>query len=222
MELEDKIVVITGGTKGLGKALALSFLKNGSKIVVCSRNEDELINLEKDILGIKADVTKEDELQKVINFIKEKFGKLDIWINNAGIWLPHSLSEDFDMDKVKEMFDVNVFGSMNGSRVALRFIKKQGFGSILNIISDSALIGRPMSSMYSASKWAMNGFTKSVREENKDISIFSIYPSGIKTDIFGENRPDDFDSFMDPNFVADKIIENLKKDKPDEELIIKR
>ena len=222
MELKDKVVIITGGTRGLGKALALSFLKNGAKVVVCSRNERDLKDLEKEIIGIRADVTKEDELQKLLEFTIEKFNKLDIWINNAGIWLPHSLVENFDMEKVKKMFDVNVFGSMNGSRVALRFFKKQRFGCIVNIISDSALVGRPMSSTYSASKWAMNGFTKSVREENKNISIFSIYPSGIKTDIFGENRPDDFDSFMDPNFVADKIIENLKKDKPDEELIIKR
>src|SRR3989344_2793412 len=122
MELKDKVVIITGGTRGLGKALALSFLKSGAEVVVCSRNEEDLKDLEGEIIGKKADVTKEDELQKLLEFTIEKFSKLDIWINNAGIWLPHSLVE----------------------------------------------------------------------------------------------------SFMDPNFVADKIIENLKKDKPDEELIIKR
>src|SRR3990167_1451931 len=135
MELKDKVVIITGGTRGLGKALALSFLKSGAEVVVCSRNEEDLKDLEGEIIGKKADVTKEDELQQLLEFTIEKFSKLDIWINNAGIWLPHSLVENFDMEKVKKMFD-------------------------------------------------MNGFTKSVREENKNISIFSIYPSGIKTDIF--------------------------------------
>jgi len=65
MELKDKVVIITGGTRGLGKALALSFLKNGAKVVVCSRNERDLKDLEKEIIGIRADVTKEDELQKL-------------------------------------------------------------------------------------------------------------------------------------------------------------
>ncbi len=222
MELKDKIVVITGGSKGLGKAMASCFLKNGSKVIVCSRDESEFINLENGILGIKADVTKENELQNLAEKIIAQFGKIDIWINNAGVWLPHMLAEDFDMEKVRKMFDVNVFGSINGSRVALKLFKKQGLGSIVNIISDSALVGRPMSSTYSASKWAVNGFTKSIREENKNIFIFSIYPGGIKTEIFGDKRPENYDSFMEPEFVAEKIVENLKKENPEEELIIRR
>ena len=222
MELKDKIVVITGGAKGLGKAMASSFLKNGSKVVVCSRDEAEFVNLEDGILGIKADVTKENELQSLAEKVVAQFGKIDIWINNAGVWLPHMLAEDFDMEKVRKMFDVNVFGSINGSRVALKLFKKQGLGSIVNIISDSALVGRPMSSTYSASKWAVNGFTKSIREENKNIFIFSIYPGGIKTEIFGDKRPENYDSFMEPEFVAEKIVENLKKENPEEELIIRR
>lgn len=220
MELKDKIIVITGGTKGLGKAMASCFLKNGAKVIVCSRDESEFVNLGNGILGIKADVTKEDELQKMVNFVKEKFGRIDIWINNAGIWLPRTIAEDFDMEKVKAMFDVNVFGTINGSRVALRFIKKQGFGSIVNVISDSAFVARPMSSIYAASKWAVNGFTKSIREANKNIKIISIFPGGMKTDIFGENKPDNYRDFMDPNDVANRIVENILKDEPKEELII--
>lgn len=232
MELKDKVVVITGGTKGLGKALAFSFLREGLKVVVCSRNEDELKNLvspvdelrprDARILGIKADVTKESELQNIVDIVKEKFGRLDIWINNAGIWLPHGFAEDFDMEKVKNMFDVNVFGLMNGSRVAIKFFKKQGSGSIVNIISDSALVGRTMGSMYGASKWAVNGFTKSIREEDKNISVFSIFPGPIKTEIFGKNKPENYEDFMTPDFVANKIVENLKKEVPEEELIIRR
>lgn len=222
MELKDKTVVITGGSKGLGRAMSSCFFKEGSKVIVCSRDESEFVNLENGILGIKADVKKEDELQSLAEKVVVQFGRIDIWINNAGIWLPHDFAENFDMEKVRKMFDVNVFGSMNGSRVALRFFKKRGFGSIVNIISDSALVDRPMSSMYSASKWAMNGFTKSIRGENKNISILSIYPSGMKTDIFGEKKPINYGEFMDPNEVASKIVENLKKENPEEELIIKR
>ena len=220
MNLEDKIVVITGGSKGLGKAMALSFLKNGAKVAVCSRDEKRPEDLEENIFWVKADVTKEEELKKLADFVVEKFGRLDIWINNAGILLPRTIAEDFDMEQVRKMFDVNVFGVINGSRVALRFIKKQGFGSIINIISDSAFVARPMSSMYAASKWAVNGFTKSIREANKNIKIISIYPGGMKTEIFGANKPDNYDDFMDPDEVANRIIENILKDKPKEELII--
>ena len=220
MELKDKIVVITGGSKGLGKAMALSFLKNGAKVAVCSRDEKRPEDLEENIFWVKADVTKEEELKKLADFVVEKFGRLDIWINNAGILLPRTIAEDFDMEQVRKMFDVNVFGVINGSRVALRFIKKQGFGSIINIISDSAFVARPMSSMYAASKWAVNGFTKSIREANKNIKIISIYPGGMKTEIFGANKPDNYDDFMDPDEVANRIIENILKDKPKEELII--
>lgn len=222
MELKDKIVVITGGSKGLGKAMASCFLKNGAKVEVCSRDESEFLNLENGILGIKADVTKENELQSLAEKVVAQFGKIDIWINNAGIWLPRTIAEDFDMEKVRIMFDVNVFGTINGARVALRFIKKQGFGSIINIISDSAFVARPMSSMYAASKWAVNGFTKSIREANKNIKIISVYPGGMKTEIFGDKKPENYDSFMEPEFVANKIVENLKKETPEEELIIRR
>ncbi|MFA4975794.1 MAG: SDR family oxidoreductase [Candidatus Paceibacterota bacterium] len=224
MELKDKVVVITGGTKGLGKAMALSFLENNSKVIVCSCEENKPKDLNEEIFWIKADVTKEGELKDLAEKVVEKFGKLNIWINNAGVWMVRDFVENLDMKKVREMFDVNVFGLMNGTQIAIRYMKKVGSGTIINIISDAALIKQPRlsSSAYMASKYAVNGFTSAVRGENKNISIFSIYPGATKTDLFRENKPENFDSFMDPNDVANKIIENLKKDIPLEELIIKR
>ena len=83
MDLKNKIVVITGGTKGLGKAMAISFIKNDAKVVVCSRIEDEIKAISKEgILGIRADVTKESELNNLLEVVKEKFSQVDIWINN--------------------------------------------------------------------------------------------------------------------------------------------
>jgi 3-oxoacyl-[acyl-carrier protein] reductase len=222
MELKNKVVIITGGTKGLGKAMALSFIEEGAHVLVCARNQEELDSLPENIIGIKADVTKEDELDNLLKSAIKKFGQIDIWINNAGLWLPHSQTEDFDMDKVKKMFDVNVFGTMNGCRVALRYMKERNTGTIINIISDSALFGRPMSSMYSASKWAINGYTKSIKEENENISVIAVYPGPMKTDIFGDAKPENFDTFMEVEYVTDLIIANIKKEKPEEELIIQK
>lgn len=226
MNLRDKVVVITGGSKGFGKALAEAFLKEGSKVVINSRNRKELkkVVMEMGVLGICADVTKEEELTYLLDETVKELGGVDIWINNAGLWMPHDFVENFDMSKVRKMFEVNVMGTINGSRVALRFMKEKGSGTIINTISDSALVGRPMSSTYSASKWAVNGFTKSIRAEDKEknILILSLFPGGMKTDIFGEARPDNFDDFMETSYVAEKVIDNLKKEFPEEELIIQR
>lgn len=224
MELKDKVVVITGGTRGLGKSLSLCFLKNGSKVVVCSRKEDKLKNLENGILGMKADVIKENELENVVKFVKEKFGKLDIWVNNAGIWLPHLPIEKTDWGKAHNLIEVNLFGMVYGSKVALTQMRKQGFGSIVNIISTSALEGKINETAYCSSKFAAMGFTKSLMKEvdGKNIKVLAVYPGGMRTNLFDEDRPEKYNEFMDPSSVADKIVENLKKNVPEDELIIRR
>ncbi len=224
MSLKNKVVVITGASKGLGRALAEVFLSEGSKVTICSTNEQEIKSIAKEIgaLGFCADVTKEEDMTQLAEATIKKFGSIDIWINNAGIWLPHNFVENFDMSKVRKMFDVNIVGTINGTRVALRHMKEKDSGTIIQIISDSALVGRPKSTAYSASKWAVNGFTKGIREENKNISILSIYPGGMKTYIFSENKPKNFAEMMNAKDVAKKVIANLKLEKPEEELIIQK
>jgi NAD(P)-dependent dehydrogenase (short-subunit alcohol dehydrogenase family) len=224
MDLKDKVVVITGGTKGLGKAMALSFVKNYSKVVVCDINEEELKNLDEGILGIRADVTKELELQNVLEFIKEKFGRLDVWVNNAGVWVPHKPIEEVNWNEAHNLMEVNFFGTAYGSKIALEEMRKQKFGSIINIISVSALEGKINETAYCASKFAVKGFTESLKKEikNDDIKIMSVYPSRIKTSLFGEEKQEDYEEYMEPSFVAEKIVDNLKKEIPEEELIIRR
>ena len=223
MNLKNKVIVITGGSKGFGKTLAKLFIENGSNVVINSNNETEIKEVANEIgaMGICADVTKEEELTNLLNNVLDKFGDIDIWINNAGIWLPHDFVENFDMSKVRKMFEVNVMGTINGVRVALREMKKNNTGIIINIISDSALDGTPTSSLYSSSKLAVRGLTESIRKENKDITILSVYPGAMKTDIFGDKKPEKYEKFMETEYVANLVIENLKLENPEEELIIK-
>src|SRR5258708_2973743 len=110
MELKNKVVVITGGSKGFGRALAEDFIKEGSKVVICSQNKDELQKVAKEIdaTAIIADVKNEEELTSLAQKTIKEFGQIDIWVNNAGIWLPHANTEDLNMEEVKAMFDVNV------------------------------------------------------------------------------------------------------------------
>jgi len=224
MNLRNKVIVITGGSKGFGKKLAEAFLKEGANVVISSNNEKEIQNVAKEIgaFGIFADVTREEDLTYLLKATIKKFNGVDIWINNAGLWLPHDFAENFDMNLVRKIFEVNVIGLMNGSRVALRFMKEKGTGTIINIISDSGLIERPMSSSYCASKWAAAGFTKSIRGENEKISILGVYPGGMKTEIFGPSKPEGFDNFMETSYVVEKVINNLKSDDTKVDLIVQK
>jgi len=227
MDLRDKIVVITGASHGLGRSLAESLNKESVKLILIARSRKDIEAVTKDLAGsvpVAADVTSESAMMKVTDFIIKKFGRLDIWINNAGIWTPHAPIEEQKTQKIRDMLEVNLFGLIFGSKAALIKMKKQHDGIIINILSTSALTGRAGSSGYCASKYAATGFTKSLRLEAQpeNIKIIAVYPGGMRTNFFDEKKPLDYDKYMDPNFVAEKIVNNLKMDQPEEELIIKR
>jgi NAD(P)-dependent dehydrogenase (short-subunit alcohol dehydrogenase family) len=195
----------------------------GANVIVCALDEDgfeELVTA--GVIAVKANVTKENEMQHVASVTTEKFGHIDMWINNAGIWLPHTPVEEVDWTRAHDLMEVNLFGTVYGSKVALILMRKQGYGSIVNILSTSALEGRATSSAYCASKFAANGFTKSLRKETEGsgIKVLSVFPGGIKTKLYDEKKPDNYNEYMEPSFVAEKIVENLKKEAPEEELII--
>lgn len=227
MSLRDKVVVITGGSRGLGKELGRAFSKERAFVILSSRNQKELEGLALEIPGslcLTADVTDEGQVKKLADFVVRKFGRINIWINNAGVRIPHGPVEDLNIRRVHQMFEVNFFGAVYGSQSALRQMRRQGSGTVVNIVSTSGLTGRANSSAYAASKWAVHGFTESLRLEAKDsgISVIAVYPGGMRTHFFDEQRPADYEEYMEPNFVAVKILENLKKEFPEEELIIRR
>ncbi len=220
MNLQDKIVVITGGTKGLGRSLAETLKQKQAHVIICSSKEYD----EQGFDFIKADVSNEEEIRSLVKRVVDQFGRIDIWINNAGIWVPHCPIEKLDINRVREMNEVNIIGTIIGSKHALVQMRKQGVGMIVNILSTSALEGRAGSSGYCASKYGATGFTKSLRKETEgsDIKIISIYPGGMKTHFFDEKKPENYDSYMEPSYVAEKIITNLENGQPEEEIIIKR
>lgn len=222
----EKIAVITGGSKGLGKGLAQELLRRGHKAVICARNKEEIEATAKDIgaMPFVADVANEADIERLAAFAVSTFGRIDIWINNAGVWLPHSPIEDLDIGRVRAIFEVNVFGAMNGSKTALIQMRKQGSGMIVNIVSTSGLVGRPTSSGYAASKWAERGFTDSLREECKGsgIRVIGVFPGGMQTALFDEQRPADIGNYMSYESVAKTIVENLEQAAPQEEQIIRR
>jgi len=226
MNLKNKVVVITGSTGGLGKALALELINEQAKVIINGRSAKKLEQTSKEIGAVACvgDVTKEKDMQKLANFAVKKFRELDIWINNAGIGIEHCEMEKIDSKQAHKVMEVNFFGTFFGSRSAMKHMKKQKNGTILNIISSRAIIPSPLSSVYSSSKWAVRGFTELLRADLKrdNVSVIAAYPSGMKTNFFGKAQPVDYKNYMEPSFVAKKIIQNLKEQKPKKELIIKK
>jgi NADP-dependent 3-hydroxy acid dehydrogenase YdfG len=226
MELKDKVVVITGGSKGFGKSLAEVFILEGSRVVICSHNKEEVEKVATQIgaFGVFADVRSEQDMENLANETEKKLGPIDIWVNNAGIWLNNQNAEENDLSKVKNMVDVNVTGLINGSVIALRKMKPKNNGMIINILSGAALGPRPGIVTYSATKWASKGITDGLREENKDknLKFISVCPGGMKTTIFGDYKYPDFDKFMETADVAKQVLENIKKENPENELVIRR
>lgn len=226
MELSDKVIVTTGSTSGLGKALAQQLVHEGAKVVINGRKREEVdyVAQELGITGFVADVTKKDEIVALASYVVDKFGRIDLWVNNAGIWFPHATLAGQDSERVHAMMNVNFFGTLYGCQAAFAQMQKQKSGMIVNILSTSALKFRPNSIGYGASKSAAMSLTKSLQQDTElnGIRVIGVYPGGMQTRFFDEKRPDDYGKYMVPAQVAERIVAHIKKEDPDPELMITR
>lgn len=225
MDLQNKTVVIVGGSQGIGRALAQRFIAEGSKVIIASRTKETLQTTAQEIgaMSYVVDVRNEQDLRDLAAFAKNQYGSIDVWVNSAGLFMKFPVKDLLDMDRAHEMFDVNFFGAVLGSRTALL---NMDTGVIVNLLSSAALdASRAVGAkLYAASKWALRGYVDALRGENKDnpVKILSVYPGGTKTHLHDEALPDNFADFMQPEYVVDKIIANLQKETPELDVIIKR
>lgn len=226
MNLRDKIIVITGGSQGFGLALA-GALKNEDCRVVISSNEKECLESASKELGVDhflADVTSFEDIKKLAEYTVQNYGRIDVWINNAGIQIAPSLVEEVDIKKLHNLFEINFFGYFYGCKVVIPYFKKQNSGVIININSTAGLEGKPNISVYSSSKFAIKGLTESLRKElmGSNINVYQIFPGGMQTDIYKEKYPDDIKEYMSVKSVVEKVIVNLKSETPEIDLVVKR
>jgi short-subunit dehydrogenase len=170
MSMKDKVVIITGGTSGIGKALAEVFGHGGAKVLVTGRNTAELENTVSElrskgivISGMRADVTQEDDNRKMAEEAIRLFGGIDILINNAGISM-RALFSEVDLDVVRKVMEINFFGVLYATKYCLPEIIKNR-GSVIGISSIAGFRGLPGRTGYSASKFALNGFLEVLRTE---------------------------------------------------------
>ncbi len=188
--MTDKVVIITGATSGIGKALAFEYASNGYRIVIGARNLDKLTEIAEiikkkggEVVYAQTDVTIENDCRNLVISAIEHFGQLDILINNAGISM-RALFENTDLEVIKKLMDVNFWGAVYCTKYALPYLLKSK-GSVAGVSSIAGIIGLPARTGYSASKFAMNGFLEALRTENlkKGVHVLIAYPGFTASNI---------------------------------------
>lgn len=228
--MKDKVVVITGGSSGIGEALAHKFAAEGSKVVMGARNVKALKNVANNIISnggsavwLQTDVTKEADCKNLILKAIDTFGKIDVLINNAGMSM-RALFNDLDLKVIKQLMDCNFWGTVYCTKYALPHILKQK-GSVVGVASAGGIKGLPGRTGYSASKFAMNGFMQSLRTENMKtgLHVLMAFPgftaSNIRNAALGADgtqqgeSPRNEGKMMSAEKVADHMYKAVKRKK---------
>ncbi|OQA90879.1 MAG: putative oxidoreductase [Bacteroidetes bacterium ADurb.Bin234] len=227
---KNKVVVITGASSGIGRACAIQFAKEGAHVVIAARSKDKLELTEKEILSmsgavlsVKADVSSEDECKNLIHKTIDKFGKIDILINNAGISM-RAMFEDVQTDVIKKLMDINFYGMLYCTKYALPYILKEG-GSLIGVSSLAGITPLPGRTGYSASKHAMNGFLRTLRVEylKDNLHVLIVHPGFTSSNIRftalnkeglpQKESPRNESQMMSSEEVARHIIKAIRKRK---------
>jgi len=191
MKLKNKVAIVTGASKGIGKAIAGAYAREGASVVLASRSMDLLDTLEKQIkaaggeaMALSLDVRDPESVNAMVEKTVEKYGRLDILVNNAGISMAHP-SEDLSAEDWKNALETDLFGVFYGCQAAARIMIPQGGGCIINITSVYGIVAAPGRLAYCASKAAANMLTKVLGAEwaKKNIRVNAIAPGYTRTEL---------------------------------------
>lgn len=224
---KDKVAVITGASSGIGKELAYQLAARGAVVDICARNEEKLATIVDSIkkAGLRADyhvvdVTEKDQVTNYAENIVRKYGRMDIAINNAGIGVG-GLFLEVPLSEIERLFDVNLWGTIYGTRAFLPFLCNQPQSNLVNIASIGGMIASSGYAPYNMSKFAVRGLNESLQQEYQDISnitISGVYPGNIKTEIMehvtlylGETDYSEEDKYSNFNRLAKTSVEKASK-----------
>lgn len=222
--LREKIVVITGASGGLGKEIAIETAKQGAKVVLLARSLNKLVALRQRLIDtyhieayvFQLDVVNPSDVQDVFERIVREVGEVDVLVNNAGYGLFKEAS-DIDTSEAEDMFAVNVLGLMACTSCVLPVMKRRQTGHIINIASQAGKMATPKSSLYSATKFAVLGYSNALRMEmsKDDVLVMTVNPGPIATDFF--DTADESGTYLKsiekfvlkPDDVARKIVKAM-------------
>ena len=229
--LSEQVVVITGASSGIGLATALEAAKRGAKVVLASRSErtlrdicDRIQAAGGDAVAVVADVAHREALERVAEAAVAQFGRIDTWVNNAGVSAYARLDQIEERD-ARRIFDVNFWGVVHGSMVALPYLKRQG-GALINVGSEVSEAVAPLQGIYSASKHAVKGYTDALRvelmaEEQDLVSVTLIQPTAVDTPFphharnYMSDEPKLPSPMIDPEDVAEAILKAAQHEERD-------
>lgn len=195
-KLNNTVIVITGATSGIGRATALEAAKHGARVVLAARREDalnelaaECTRLGGECLAVPIDVSLEDDVKyRLFQQAIERFGKIDVWINNAAVTLLGPFEETPVRD-IKRLFDINILGYVHGAQAIIPHFKAYKKGTLINVSSMVSITGQPYSGAYNMSKFAIRGLSYSLEQELsglKNVHVCTVLPASIDTPLFNQ------------------------------------
>ena len=215
MRLKNKIILVTGGSKGIGRGITKVFLDEGANVIICARNEEELKNVENElkngaqISSLRADLTNTNDITLIKNYISEKYGKLNILVNNASILGITSRIEEYPDDLWNQVIDINLNAQFYITKALIPLLKKTGNGSIINVSSTVGRQGRANWGAYSVSKFGLEALTQILAQELSEfnIRVNSVNPGGTRTDMRAAAMPgEDPNTLPTPHDIAPVFV----------------
>jgi len=221
MNLKHKTAIVTGGTKGIGRAITEALLREGVSVCVAARHHAEIDKTIKELnqgdedraIGFVCDVRDYDQVKKLIDYTVKELGGLDILINNAGIGIFQKV-EDTTPEDFRAVLETNVFGVFYCCREAIPQMKRRGGGYIINISSLAGVNAHPQMAAYNASKFGLNGFSEALMQEvrHDNIKVSYIMPGSVNTEFGGDSPSDEKSWQLTPQDIARVVIDLLHHD----------
>lgn len=219
-ELNARVVAITGGARGIGRAIAAELARAGARVgigdVDLGAAQEAAAELGGDVHAFEVDVTDRGSMERFVDSVEERLGPLEVMINNAGILLVGPFLEEDD-SATERQFAVNVMGVVHGMRVALPRMRERGRGHLVNIASSASWVAPPGEVTYSATKHAVLALTDGVREEleGAGIELTGVFPGLVDTELAVGTKPPKGSKLISPDDVARVVVAAIRKPRPD-------
>lgn len=219
--IRDRIAIVTGGTRGIGRAIASALLEAGARVVVCARTEEAVAGcvdrLERRwpgrVKGMACDVSRYDQVRSLVDFTLGEFGGLDILVNNAGVGVMGDIAE-ISPRQWQEVIGTNLTGVYHCCHAVVPILRSRGGGYILNIGSLAGTQGFAGGSAYNASKFGLNGFSEAIMQDlrHDNIRVSAILPGSVNTGFRGHRTGEEARWKLTPEDVAQVVLDLLRHD----------